>query len=154
MKNYKHAYWLNKNGEPCYTIFIDSPEELTVAINNNNAIVMDDTHEFVKKSDPNLNFLSAYNFDFDNKTISINIEVAKNIVLGFIRNRRNEILKEMDVEQLKYMADVDKLAKIQNVKQQLRDLPNQVLNSMSNCTNLVDLNHILPPILNTYREML
>ena len=139
MKNYKHAYWLNKNGEPCYTIFITPTEELTEAINNNNAIVLDDVHDFIKTSDRNLNFLSAYVFDFENKNISINIEVAKNIILDSIRIRRNIILKELDVEQLKCITNVDKLAKVESVKQQLRDLPDQLLNSMSNCENLVDL---------------
>jgi hypothetical protein len=154
MKNYKHAYWINDNGEPCYTIFTVPHDELIVAINSNNAIILDETHGFVNKSDPNLNFLSAYVFDFHNKTILINIEVAKKIVLGFIRNRRNLILKDLDTEQLKGITDQNKLLKIENVKQQLRDLPDQVLSSMSNCYDLTDLNHILPPILVSYKEMI
>jgi hypothetical protein len=154
MKNYKHAYWLNKNGEPCYTVFITPTGELTEAINNNNAIVLDDEHDFIKTSDRNLNFLSAYVFDFENKNISINIEVAKNIILGFIRNRRNQILKEIDVEQLKYMSNADKLAKIENVKKQLRDLPVEFSKSLDICTNFTDLKHVMPPILFTYKEML
>ena len=52
------------------------------------------------------------------------------------------------------MSNPDKLLKIDNVKQQLRDLPIQVSNSMSSCFNLVDLNHILPPILLSYKEMI
>ena len=111
-------------------------------------------HDFVKKSDPNLNFLSAYVFDFENKNILINMEVAKQIVLGYIRNGRNEALKELDTEQFRFMSNPDKLLKIDNVKQQLRDLPIQVSNSMSSCFNLVDLNHILPPILLSYKEMI
>jgi len=154
MKNYKHAYWLNKNGEPCYTVFITPTGELTEAINNNNAIVLDDVHDFIKTSDRNLNFLSAYVFDFENKNISINIEIAKNIILGSIRSRRNQILKEMDVEQLKYMSTVDKLAKVESVKQQLRDLPVEFSKSLDICTNFTDLKHVMPPILFTYKEML
>jgi len=154
MKNYKHAYWLNKNGEPCYTVFITPTGELTEAINNNNAIVLDDVHDFIKTSDRNLNFLSAYVFDFENKNISINIEIAKNIILGSIRSRRNQILKEMDVEQLKYMSTVDKLAKVESVKQQLRDLPVDFSKSLDICTNFTDLKHVMPPILFTYKEML
>jgi hypothetical protein len=154
MKNYKHAYWVNGNGEPCYTVFTEPHDELIVAISSNNAIILDETHDFVKKSDQNLNFLSAYVFDFDNKTISVNIEVAKKIVLGFIRNRRNVVLKDLDTEQLKCITNQTKLSKIENIKQQLRDLPDQVLSSMSNCSDLSDLNHILPPILVSYKEMI
>jgi len=154
MKNYKHAYWLNKNGEPCYTVFITPTGELTEAINNNNAIVLDDVHDFIKTSDRNLNFLSAYVFDFENKNISINIEIAKSIILGSIRSRRNQILKEMDVEQLKCMTNPDKLSKIENVKKQLRDLPVDFSKSLDICTNFTDLKHVMPPILFTYKEML
>lgn len=154
MKNYKHAYWVNGNDEPCYTVFTEPHDELIVAINSNNAIILDKTHDFVKKFDPNLNFLSAYVFDFDNKNISINIEVVKEIVLGFIRNKRNIVLKDLDTEQLKCITDQNKLIKIESVKQQLRDLPVQVLSSMSNCSDLTDLKHILPPILTTYKEMI
>ena len=154
MKNYKHAYWINRNSEPCYTVFITPHEQLIEAINNNNAIVLDEMHDFVKTSDPNLNFLSAYVFDFENKNILINMEVAKKIVLGYIRNRRNDILKELDTAQLRFITNQDKLLKIDNVKEQLRDLPVQVSNSMSSCFNLVDLNHILPPILFSYKEMI
>ena len=39
------------------------------------------------------------------KNISINIEVAKNIILDSIRIRRNIILKELDVEQLKCITN-------------------------------------------------
>ena len=154
MINYKHAYWINRNSEPCYTIFITPHEQLIEAINNNNAIVLDEMHDFVKKSDPKLNFLSAYVFDFENKNILINMEVAKQIVLGYIRNRRNEILKELDAEQLRFIANQDKLLKIDNVKQQLRDLPVNFSKYLDICTNFTDLKHVMPPILFTYKEMI
>jgi hypothetical protein len=154
MKNYKHAYWTNKKGEPCYTIFEHSFGELNDAILSNKAIVLDDVHDFIKATDRNLNFLSAYVFDFENKNISINMDIAKNIILGSIRIRRNQILKEMDVEQLKYMSNADKLAKIENVKKQLRDLPVDFSKSLDICTNFTDLKHIMPPILFTYKEMI
>jgi hypothetical protein len=60
----------------------------------------------------------------------------------------------LDQEQLKCMTNMDKLMKIESVKQQLRDLPVQVLSSMSNCSDLTDLKHIFPPILSTYKEMI
>ena len=83
MDEFKHAYWINKNEEPCYTLFVKSFDELNNAILNNKAMVMDKQHEFVLKTDPHLNFLPAYVFDFENKSISINIEIAKNIILPF-----------------------------------------------------------------------
>ena len=55
MINYKHAYWINRNSEPFYTVFITPHEQLIEAINNNNAIVLDEMHDFVKKYDPKLN---------------------------------------------------------------------------------------------------
>lgn len=154
MKNFKHAYWINKNGEPCHSLFIEPFDELNEAIKNNKAMVLDDNHEFVLKTDPNLNFLPAYIFDFENKTISIDLEIAKKIILNLIKSRRNQILKELDIEQLKYIVDQEKLKRIEAVKQELRDLPVLILESMNNCNKLVDLNHILPPILTTYKEMI
>ena len=117
-------------------------------------MVMDKQHEFVLKTDPHLNFLPAYVFDFENKSISINIEIAKNIILSSIRSKRNQILEKLDYIQLKYLTDSEKLNKIETIKRQLRDLPDNVLRSMNNCTKLVDLNHISPPILTTYEEMI
>jgi hypothetical protein len=154
MEEFKHAYWVNKNAEPCYTLFVHTFDELNEAILNNKAIVMDKQHEFVLKTDPNLIFLPAYVFDFKNKSISINIEIAKKVILSLIRCRRNQILEKLDSVQLKCLSNIEKLQKIERVKQELRDLPNTVLSSMCSCTKLVDLNHISPPILTTYEEMI
>ena len=84
MKNYKHAYWTNKKGESCYTIFEHPFDELNDAILSNKAIVLDDVHDFIKNSDPNLNFLSAYIMDYENKTITINMDIAKNIIFNVL----------------------------------------------------------------------
>lgn len=154
MEEFKHAYWVNKNEEPCYTLFVHAFDELNTAILNNKAIVMDKQHEFVLKTDPNLVFLPAYVFDFENKSISINIEIAKKVILSLIRCQRNQILEKLDSVQLKCLANIEKLQKIERIKQELRDLPNTVLSSMCSCTKLVDLNHISPPILTTYEEMI
>ena len=154
MKIYKHAYWANKNGESCYTIFEHPFDELNDAILSNKAIVLDDVHDFIKNSDPNLNFLSAYIMDYENKTITINMDIAKNIIFNVLKNIRNQVLKELDVEQLKCITNPDKLSKIENVKQQLRDLPVDFSKSLDICTNFTDLNHVMPPILFTYNEMI
>lgn len=152
MNNCKHAYWLDKNGDPCYTVFTSPTDELVGVIKNKNAIVMDKQHDFIMKFDPNLEFLPAYKFDFDNNTISIDMDIAKLIVIDTIKRRRNNILKQLDTEQLKCMTNPDKLARLESVKQQLRDLPILILESMVGIDNLTDLRHISPPILTTYKE--
>ena len=108
----------------------------------------------VKQENPNLNFLSAYIMDYENKTITINMDIAKNIMLYVLKNVRTQVLIELDAEQLKCITNPDKLLKIENVKQQLRDLPVDFSNSLDICTNFTDLNHVMPPILFTYKEML
>ena len=147
MNNYKHAYWVNKDNVPCYTAYSTPTEELNELISKNKCIVLDQAHEFCQKFDRNLLFLPAYIYDYENKTINIDINIAKNIVLNLFRNRRNSLLRELDIEQLKYLTNPEKLAKIDNIKQLLRDLPVQINNALSRCETLTDLNHVLPPIL-------
>ena len=154
MEEFKHAYWVNKNEEPCYTLFVRAFDELNDAILNNKTIVMDKQHEFVLKNDPNLVFLPAYVFDFETKSISINVEIAKKLILNLIRLQRDQILEKLDSIQLKYLGNIEKLQKIEKVKRELRDLPSTISSSISNCKKLVDLNHISPPILTTYEEMI
>jgi hypothetical protein len=154
MEEFKHAYWVNRNEEPCYTVFVHTFDELNKAILNNKAIVMDKQHEFVSKNDPNLVFLPAYVFNFETKSISIDIEIAKKLILSLIRLQRNQILEKLDSLQLKCLGNIEKLQKIENVKKELRDLPSTISSSISNCKKLVDLNHISPPILTTYEEMI
>lgn len=154
MKNFKHAYWVNKDNVPCYAMYTTPPPELEELILNNKCIILDEPHDFCKTFDKYFLFLPAYIFDYDNKTISLDMNIASSIVLNIIKKRRNEILQELDTEQLKCLTNPDKLNKIEIVKQQLRDLPIQLNNSLLDCKTITDLNHVLPPILITYKEML
>ena len=154
MLTFKHAYHYTSRGNVVYTYYSEAPPDLLVAIANKKAILTDDTHAFVKKYDPDHILIDAYILNFKTGDISFNIEIVKNIYILNIKAIRDAVLKELDTEQLKSMTNPVKLARIENVKQQLRDLPILLQQSMVNCNNLVDLRHIMPPILTTYKEMI
>lgn len=150
----KKAYHYTPDGRPCYTQYEKPHAELLTLINNKQVILSEDEHPFIKKYDSSHSLIPAYILNFETGEISFDIKIVKDILLGIIRQIRNENLMSLDQEQLKCMTNMDKLMKIESVKQQLRDLPVQVLSSMSNCSDLTDLKHIFPPILSTYKEMI
>lgn len=154
MLTFKHAYYYNSNRSVVYTQYHEAPPELLVAIANKEAILVDDIHPFVKQHDSNHGLINAYVLNFKTGEISFNMQIVKYIYILNIKARRDAVLKELDTEQLKSMTNPVKLARIENVKQQLRDLPILLQQSMVNCNNLVDLRHIMPPILTTYKEMI
>lgn len=154
MLTFKHAYHYTSSGNVVYTYYSEAPPDLLLAIANNQAILTDDIHTFVKKNDKDHLLINAYILNFKTGEISFNMEIVKNIFILRFKTIRDAILKELDTEQLKCMTNPVKLARIENVKQQLRDLPILLQQSMVNCNNLVDLRHIIPPILTTYKEMI
>lgn len=87
-----------------------------------------DSHpEYEKCLEGNLNppknriFRDAWTIQ--NNKIIINERKAKEIHLSRIRERRNEKLKELDQEQLRFLTDNWKTQEIETKKQALRDLP-------------------------------
>lgn len=154
MITFKHAYHYTSDGHPLYTQYKIPSTELLVSIANKQVILSDDIHPFVKKYDPYHMLLSAYILNFTTGEISFDIGIVKNILIFHFRYRRDQILAELDTEQLKCMTNPDNLAKIESVKQQLRDLPTTISTSMGSCINFVDLQSVEPPILTTYKEMI
>lgn len=59
-------------------------------------------------------------------SVVVNKTKAKHIHLDRVRQKRNEKLKELDVETLRYLNDGDKLQEVEAKKQVLRDLPKNV----------------------------
>ena len=75
-------------------------------------------------------FIGAWNYDHANKKIGIDIEKAKEIQKDNIRQIRNKLLKEEDINFLKAVESGDTLEQNSsaNRKQILRDLPEIVDN--------------------------
>ena len=154
MTTLKHAYYYTSNGSPAYAQYEIPYAELLLAIANKQVILLNDIHPYVKQNDPGHMLIAAYIFNFKTGEISFDIEIVKNVLMQYIKNTRNTALRELDTEQLKCMTNPDKLARIENVKQQLRDLPILLTKSMITCDNFGDLRHVIPPILTTYKEMI
>ena len=97
--------------------------------------------------DPEGWFSAAYEYDPVEKKVYINLDLAKAGYLSFLKQTRNEKLKELDVKQIRYMAQKndEKVAEIEELKQALRDMPETL--PLDRVKNVFELVHLFPPIL-------
>lgn len=73
-------------------------------------------------------FRQAWTFD---KDINIDIDKAKEIHINNLRKERNLKLQELDIETMKNITNKPKLIEIENQKQLLRDMPEEIRNEVS-----------------------
>jgi len=75
-----------------------------------------------------------------------NMEKARDIHLGRIREERNKKLTQLDTEWLKASSqnNKDKVAKVEAEKQILRDLPASISPALEACDNVEDLKKVMP----------
>jgi len=97
--------------------------------------------------DPEGWFSAAYEYNPVEKKVYINLDLAKEGYLSFLKETRNEKLKELDVKQIRYMAQKndEKVAEIEELKQALRDMPETL--PLDRVKNVFELVHLFPPIL-------
>lgn len=70
-------------------------------------------------------FRNAWGVDNKNK-VTIDSDKAKEMHMRRLREVRNKKLQEMDAETMKALPDSDKLAEIEQKKQKLRDVPQNI----------------------------
>tara|TARA_R110000851_G_scaffold221211_1_gene373965 strand:+ start:570 stop:1016 length:447 start_codon:yes stop_codon:yes gene_type:complete len=95
-----------------------------------------------------LHWLSCYDIDFKELTVKTNHKRLIEKVIKSIRARRDEALTKLDTEQMKCSGDDQKLARLYEVKQRLRDLPDTINFDVVRTTG--EASHVDPPILTTY----
>tara|TARA_R110002096_G_scaffold411045_1_gene611010 strand:- start:344 stop:790 length:447 start_codon:yes stop_codon:yes gene_type:complete len=95
-----------------------------------------------------LPWISCYDIDFKTLIVKTNHKRLSEKVIGTIRGKRNEALTKLDSEQMKCSGDEQKLSRIYEVKQRLRDLPDTINFDVVHTTKEASL--VNPPILTTY----
>lgn len=138
----KEQYLINYLiGNESVWVFPDLEEKLENIINN---VIPENTkYLLTKDSIANFYFINAYTCDFSlpqgsYSVISFNIELAKPIFISMIRNARDPLFKNLDVQFMRELESGDsvKLAEITTKKQQLRDVTSIDLSTANDLDSL------------------
>lgn len=87
---------------------------------------MTDFYVVERASLPDPDFQGAWKWNEKKKKVEVSDAAARDIQFSRIRARRNDKLKELDAESLRFLGDAEKLSEIEGRKQALRDLPETV----------------------------
>jgi len=125
-------------------IFPDLEEKLENIIKN---VIPENTkYMLTKESIPDFLFINAYQCDFSlpqgsYSTIIFNIELAKPIFISMIRNVRDHLFKDLDIQFMRALeiGDTVKMQEIGIKKQQLRDITKIDLSTATDLQSLITL---------------
>lgn len=100
------------------------------------------------KDCPNLNelqFLKITEGKYEYDTTKL-----QGAAIAILRQKRDAALEELDKAIIRHITNPDTLSRIESTKQELRDIPGAV--DLSFVTHPVDIEHLSPPVLSTYKE--
>lgn len=139
----KFAFYRH-NDKASLEIFFQPSPILQTLIDSGEAYVSD------KFPPVDLEFIDAFHYDPDTKEFTYDVVFIQEAAKILVKEKRKKALENLDSEQIKYLGNPEKLARIEAVKQKLRDLPEAIDFSYIKTPN--DARHIAPPILETYLE--
>lgn len=81
----------------------------------------------------------------DDGEVTVNIEKAKEVRMGWLRKRRDNFLLHLDSVQFRYYCskDQEQLDSLEEEKQRLRDVPERI--NWESVRTLHDVKHVFPP---------
>lgn len=85
-----------------------------------------------------------------NREVVLDKAKLHSFAMNNLRAQRNQALEVLDKEQLKSIANQERIKKIESVKQELRDVTQAI--DLSQVNTVQDALHISPPVLMTYME--
>jgi len=139
----KFAFYRH-NGKGSLEIFFRPSQILQTLIDSGEAYVSDDFPPI------DLEFIDAFHYNPENKEFTCDHTSIQEMAKMLLSEKRKQALENLDAEQIKYLGNPEKLARIESLKQNLRDLPSTIDFTTINSPN--DARHLRPPILETYLE--
>ena len=94
-------------------------------------------------------WLHVYDIDFKKPAFSVNQERLHASIMNRIRTERDSALGELDNFSLRFVTDSKKMEEVENIKQELRDLPTKI--DLSRVKTISEAENVTPPILETYK---
>lgn len=132
------------NGDVSLEICIHEPSDVAKScINSGFGIEISNPKDCPKLDE--LQFLKIADGGYEYDTTKL-----QGAAMGLLRQRRNDALDELDKAAIRHITSPDILSRIESTKQELRDIPGMV--DLSFIAQPVDVGHLSPPILSTYKE--
>jgi len=84
-------------------------------------------------------------WEFSGGVISIDVEKAKPVALEALRKQRNAELEKLDIDEMRFGGESEKLQEVRSRKQQLRDAPVTLAAAVSASKSIDELEAIVLP---------